>query len=581
MQAIGRGTQISGRYQFVDPVTSEIAGIDTWIATDRVLEREVRVHLLQKGRTAPALDAARRAALIKDERLIRVIDAGEFGDTPYVITAAPRGQSLQSLITAQKVLPAEQARALIGEAAEAIEAARRRGVYHLVLRPTNIYRTPDSKVLLAGLGLEGSILGLDTAPPLVTARTDAMGLVANLYYALTGLWPSTLPPGVTVEDLEQAPIISGSPIPPAELEAGIPNDLDTLCSVTFGPNNDGPHSAAELSRELAPWPQISAVDPIIMAPEPPPVFEPIPVHTAPSPVPQRESIKKRVDPPPAPPSVERKPTGVRAPAPSPRVSSFPGRTPSASFPFPAAGAAASGPAPLSGARGKSAGSSGRQPRSSGRGAAPFNPTPYVLVFVALTVVVAVVIAVQSLLAPPKPREPGQENPLITAEPVEPAEPEPTPTPTPEPEETAEPEVPAKPIYIDTAEALDPDGPGQHPELQHLAIDGDVETFWTSQWFVDPTIPGRSGIGLGITLEERSKFSSVTLTIDGEGGHIEIRDTSTSDPSGGELLAEGAADGVTTFEFDEVELERFVIWTTELPQASDGNNRIAISDVQVE
>src|SRR5690625_7387920 len=78
-----------------------------------------------------------------------------------------------------------------------------------------------------------------------------MGLVANLYFALTGRWPGTLPPGVQIADLEQAPIVAGSPAPPAELGAGIPNDLDTLCTVTFGPNSDGPHSASELARELA------------------------------------------------------------------------------------------------------------------------------------------------------------------------------------------------------------------------------------------------------------------------------------------------------------------------------------------
>src|SRR5690606_32210440 len=33
----------------------------------------------------------------------------------------------------------------------------------------------------------------------------------------------------------------------------VPNDLDTLCAVTLGPHDDGPHSPGELVRELEPW----------------------------------------------------------------------------------------------------------------------------------------------------------------------------------------------------------------------------------------------------------------------------------------------------------------------------------------
>ena len=38
----------------------------------------------------------------------------------------------------------------------------------------------------------------------------------------------------------------------------MPNDLDTLCVVTLGPNDDGPHSPGELVRELEPWGEIRA-----------------------------------------------------------------------------------------------------------------------------------------------------------------------------------------------------------------------------------------------------------------------------------------------------------------------------------
>jgi len=568
VEALGQGTSIAGRYQLVDPLTSDVAGVEKWLATDRVLERDVQVHLLREGRTAPALDAARRAALIKDERLIRIIDAGEQDGVVYVITAQPEGKSLFDLVLHEQFLPADQARAIVGEAAEAIEAARRRGVYHLVLRPTTIYRTDEGKVLLTGLGLEGALLSLDTAPPLVTARTDAMGLVANLYYALTGRWPSTLPPGVHIADLEQAPVVAGSPAPPAELSAGIPNDLDTLCTVTFGPNNDGPHSASEVARELAPWPEISTVDPLIMADENlPPDVAPAP-PTAPS-APQRESFRDRLEAPPVPTGPQRTTVGVR-PSNAPRFTQGTGRGAPAAFPGPAPLAAASAGA------GKTSGTSQKSQKP------PFNPTPWVLGVVAITVIIAVVLAFQTLSAPLTPREPAATPPPAPVEPTESA------TESAEPEEPEESEdedesdskEPLTPVYIDSVEEVDPDGDGQHPEQQHLAIDGDSDTYWNSQWFVDPAIPGRSGIGLAVTLEETSEISQVRVNIDGEGGQIEIRDTDNEDPGGGDLLADGAADGDTVFEFDSVELDTFVIWVTELPVDSQGNNRISIAEISV-
>lgn len=564
MDSLGQGTQIAGRYQLIDPVPSDVSGVEVWSASDRVLDRDVQVHLLRQGRTASALDAARRAALIQDERLIRVIDAGDHEAVPYVITARPEGQSLFELVSHHQFLPVDQARAIIGEAAEAIEAARRRGVYHLVLRPTSILRTSKGKVLVTGLGLEGALLGLDTAPSLVTARTDAMALVANLYFALTGRWPGTLPPGVAIPELEQAPVVAGSPAPPAELSAGVPNDLDTLCAVTFGPNNDGPHSASELARELAPWPEITEVDPLIMADEKP-APDPTPPPPPPAPTtPIRESIRARsAQPEPAQPA--RTSIGVRRTTPAPFAQGAARQTP-AVF-----------PAPVAASAGTFGAAAARKPVKK----QPFNPTPWVLLLVAATVIVAIVLAFNTITAPLKPRDPSASPSPFPVETTDPETSTPTPDKSEDPkDDDKEDEERNKPIYIDTVEEVDPDGDGQHPEQQHQSYDGDPDTYWSSQWYVDASLPGRSGLGLAVTLEETSEVSAVELLIDGEGGHIEIRNADSADPGGGDLLAEGPADDTTVFEFDTVELDTFVVWITELPVDSEGNNRIRIAEITV-
>ncbi len=113
--------------------------------------------------------------------------------------------------------------------------------------------------MVSGLAVDGELTGEGPRDARSTTRTDAVALVALLYLALTGRWPS--PDGAPAHGMAPAPLMGGDPIAPAEISSGVPNDLDTLCTVTLGPNDDGPHSPAELVRELEPWGTITATEP--------------------------------------------------------------------------------------------------------------------------------------------------------------------------------------------------------------------------------------------------------------------------------------------------------------------------------
>ena len=258
-EVVGRGTVLAGRYRVLSPVVSDLEGASAWQATDQILDRPVRVRILEHGAVAPALDAARRAALVTDARLVRVLDVGTHEGYGYVVSEQLVGQSLARLV-AQGPLTADQARAVVGEAASALEIARRRGVHHLALRPSVLHVSPDGRVLLGGLALDAALLGDSGGDARSTTRADAVGLVRLLYAALTGLWPADprAPQTPGGETLPPAPIVDGAPVAPADLVPGVPNDLDTLCVVTLGPNDDGPHSPGELVRELEPWGEIRA-----------------------------------------------------------------------------------------------------------------------------------------------------------------------------------------------------------------------------------------------------------------------------------------------------------------------------------
>src|SRR4051794_35188089 len=258
-EVVGRGTVLAGRYRVLSSVDSDLQGSSAWHATDQILDRAVRVRVLESGAVAPALDAARRAALVTDPRLVRVLDVGSHDGYGYVVSEQLVGPSLAEL-AGRAPLTADQARAVVGEAATALEVARRRGVHHLALRPSVVHVSPDGRVLVGGLALDAALLGDSGGDARSTTRADAVGLVRLLYAALTGLWPADprAPQTPGGETLPPAPVVNGALVAPADLVPGVPNDLDTLCVVTLGPNDDGPHSPGELVRELEPWGEIRA-----------------------------------------------------------------------------------------------------------------------------------------------------------------------------------------------------------------------------------------------------------------------------------------------------------------------------------
>ncbi len=249
---IGRGTVLSGRYELTDPRPCDLPGTSEWRATDQILGRPVVVRVFPAAGAGPALDAARRASLVADPRLVRVLDVGSDDSAGYVITELVPGPTL-ALLVGREPLSADQARAIVGEAASALEVARRRGVHHLALRPSALAVSDDGRVLVSGMALDAVLLGRPGGDARTTSRTDAADLVRLVYAALTGHWPG---PGQTADGLPTAPAVEGAPVPPADLVAGVPGDLNTLCTVTLGRADDGPLSPADLVRELEPWGEI-------------------------------------------------------------------------------------------------------------------------------------------------------------------------------------------------------------------------------------------------------------------------------------------------------------------------------------
>jgi putative peptidoglycan lipid II flippase len=257
VRGIVPGTALGGRYVLEELLARRGEDLDYWSAQDSTLDRLVAVTVLpatgeyeQMAHTV--LDGARRTAGVDDPRLVRVLDVGlEEGRCWIVEEGLAEAESLAGLV-AQRPLPAEEVRRIIGEAAQGLEAARRRGLHHLFLSPHAVLRTGEGTVKVSGVAVAAAIEQIEDIGSFEASIIDTNDLVSLLYTGLTGRWP-----GEEMEGLRPARRLADGSLPaPSEVVAGVPGDLDALCRLVLAQDYDpreGPQNPGELAKQLAPW----------------------------------------------------------------------------------------------------------------------------------------------------------------------------------------------------------------------------------------------------------------------------------------------------------------------------------------
>jgi hypothetical protein len=226
---------------------SNLPGAQRFRATDKILSRQTDVYLLTGSRTEEVVDAARRAALVDDPRIVRIIDAGRYADIAFVLTTPLDGVSLADV----GPLPATQARAVAGEVAAALAVAASHDVHHLALRPELVFLGTGDSVQIGGMAWDAAMRGIADEDPVISAAADATALVAILYAALTARWP-----GQTPSVMPTPPVWDSNPVAPIELVSGVPGDLNTLCTVALAVGGAGPTSAQQVVDDLGLWPTV-------------------------------------------------------------------------------------------------------------------------------------------------------------------------------------------------------------------------------------------------------------------------------------------------------------------------------------
>ena len=259
-------------YQLLEVLGEGGMGI-IWKARREGLDRFVALKRIRStGQPSPEALArfhreAEAVSHLRHENIVQIYDVGEQDGEPYLALEYLEGGNLARKLSAGP-LPPRQAAALVETLARAIHHAHQRGIIHRDLKPANILFDESSTAKISDFGLAkqldeatahtqtGAILGTPSymAPEQAEGAHSAIGPAADvyslgaiLYEMLTGRPPFRGP--TVLETLAQ--VRERDPVPPRQLQPGVPRDLETVCleCLQKEPRKRYP-SAADLAEDL-------------------------------------------------------------------------------------------------------------------------------------------------------------------------------------------------------------------------------------------------------------------------------------------------------------------------------------------
>src|SRR3954451_13584326 len=207
---------IAGRYALSEVIGR--GGMGTvWLATDRVLERDVAlkevtfsVDLTAEERTIlreRTMREARAAARLDHSRVTTLFDVVEEDGRPWLVMEHVSARSLQESIEEQGPLPPAAVAQIGLDVLAGLEAAHRAGIVHRDVKPANVLVEPDGHACLTDFGIatttgdsslttHGALIGSPSymAPERVNGEeprppVDLWSLGATLYAAVEGRPP--------------------------------------------------------------------------------------------------------------------------------------------------------------------------------------------------------------------------------------------------------------------------------------------------------------------------------------------------------------------------------------------------------
>ncbi|MGI9539114.1 MAG: protein kinase domain-containing protein, partial [Miltoncostaeaceae bacterium] len=243
---------LGGRYR-LDELIGRGGMAAVWRATDIEFNRPVAVKRLHARHVDDAEFAerfrreARVVARLSHSHLVRLLDAGEDDNGPYLVLELVEGETLKQRLARDGALPPAEAARVVAQVADALQYAHGQGVVHRDIKSQNVLLGNNGTTKLADFGI-ARLLEADAEPSLtqtdmmvgsadyiapeqaeggaIDARTDIYSLGIVLYETLVGRLPF---PGEGFVAVAMKHVQEDLP-DPRELDPAVPADLAAVAA---------------------------------------------------------------------------------------------------------------------------------------------------------------------------------------------------------------------------------------------------------------------------------------------------------------------------------------------------------------
>src|SRR6266700_5749969 len=156
------GTVLANRYEILELLGEGGMGA-VYKARDTELDRVIALKVI-RPELASNPDILQRfkqelvlARQVTDRNIIRIFDLGEADGIRFITMEYVEGTSLYQVLQEKGKLPVKDAAEIIEQALTGLKAAHREGVIHRDLKPGNIMRDPQGRILVMDFGLARSL----------------------------------------------------------------------------------------------------------------------------------------------------------------------------------------------------------------------------------------------------------------------------------------------------------------------------------------------------------------------------------------------------------------------------------------
>src|SRR5580698_7440630 len=158
------GEVLAGRYEILELLGEGGMGA-VYKAQDRELDRPVALKLIRPELASnPGILARFKQELllsrqVTHKNVIRIYDLGDADGVKFITMEFVEGRDLRALIQEKKKFSPEESVEIMQQVCQALEAAHATGVIHRDLKPQNIMRENNGRILVMDFGLARTVEG--------------------------------------------------------------------------------------------------------------------------------------------------------------------------------------------------------------------------------------------------------------------------------------------------------------------------------------------------------------------------------------------------------------------------------------